>query len=178
MNRTGRLIGIVLFCVVVVMLLSSALRAESPKELMGKKTGVYEVVITDDYSVFTPEKLKEFDAVCLNNPTGMKFDPKETPERCKALLDFVKSGEGIVGVHAATDNFKQWPEGEEMMGGKFTGHPWGGGDTVAIKIDQPNHPLMAAFAGKGFKVKEEIYRTEPPLYSRSKQLVLMSLDMG
>jgi len=229
MNRTRRLIGIVLFCAAVVMLLSSALRAESPKELrqlsaqeiekiaaalpskavveakprkmlvfwrcegffhgsipvvnkalemMGKKTGVYEVVITDDYSVFTPEKLKEFDAVCLNNTTGMKFDPKETPERCKALLDFVKSGKGIVGVHAATDNFKQWPEGEEMMGGKFTGHPWGGGDTVAIKIDQPNHPLMAPFKGKGFKVKEEIYRTEPPLYSRSKQLVLMSLDMS
>jgi len=147
-------------------------------EMMGKKTGLYDVVITDDYSVFTPEKLKEFDAVCLNNTTGMKFDPKETPERCKALLDFVKSGKGIVGVHAATDNFKQWPEGEEMMGGKFTGHPWGGGDTVAIKINQPNHPLMAPFKGKGFKVKEEIYRTEPPLYSRSKQLVLMSLDMS
>ena len=229
MNRTRRLIGIVLFCAAGVMLLSSALRAESPKELrqlsaqeiekiaaalpskpvveakprkmlvfwrceeffhnsipvvnkalemIGKKTGVYEVVITDDYSVFTPEKLKEFDAVCLNNTTRLKFDPKETPDRCKALLDFVKSGKGIVGVHAATDNFNRWPEGEEMMGGKFTGHPWGGGDTVAIKIDQPNHPLMAPFKGKGFKVKEEIYRTEPPVYSRSKQLVLMSLDMS
>jgi type 1 glutamine amidotransferase len=151
-------------------------------EMMGKKTGVYDVVITDDYSVFTAEKLKEFDAICLNNTTGNmttdKFDPKKTPELCKALLDFVKSGKGIVGVHAATDNFKKWPAGEEMMGGKFTGHPWGSGETVAIKIDQPNHPLMAAFKGKGFKVKEEIYRTEPPLYSRSKQLVLMSLDMS
>jgi len=229
MSQMGRLIGVALACAACVLVLTSSLQAESPKELrqlgaqeiekiaaalpskavvqakprkmlvfwrcegffhgsipvvnkalemIGKKTGVYDVVITDDYSVFTPEKLKEFDAVCLNNTTGMKFDPKETPERCKALLDFVKSGKGIVGVHAATDNFKQWPEGEEMMGGKFTGHPWGGGDTVAIKIDQPNHPLMAPFKGKGFKVKEEIYRTEPPLYSRSKQLVLMSLDMS
>ena len=147
-------------------------------EIMGKKTGAFEVVTTDDYSVFTPEKLAPFDAVCLNNTTGLKFDPKENPDRCRALLEFVKNGKAIVGVHAATDNFNQWPEGQEMMGGKFTGHPWGGGDTVAIKIDQPDHPLVAAFEGKTFKVKEEIYRTDPPLYSRDKQLVLMSLDMS
>lgn len=147
-------------------------------EEMGRKTGLYDVVVTDDYSYFAPEKLKQFDAICLNNTTGLKFDPKKTPERCKALLDFVNSGKGIVGVHAATDNFKQWPDGEEMMGGKFTGHPWGGGGTWAIKIDEPKHPLTAPFKGKAFKIKDEIYRTEPPLYSRSKQLVLMSLDMS
>ena len=147
-------------------------------EMMGEKIGVYDVVITDDYSVFTPEKLKQFDAVCLNNTTGLKFDPKETPERCKALMDFVKSGKGIVGVHAATDNFNQWPEGQEMMGGKFTGHPWGGGGTWAIKIDEPDHPLMKAFRGEGFKINDEIYRTDPPLYSRDKQRVLMSLDVS
>jgi type 1 glutamine amidotransferase len=146
--------------------------------LMGEKTGAYEVVITDDYSVFTPEKLRQFDAVCLNNTTGLKFDPKETPERCKALMDFVKDGKGIVGVHAATDNFNQWPEGQEMMGGKFTGHPWTAGGTWAFKIDEPEHPLMRAFRGRGFKISDEIYRTDPPLYSRDKQLVLMSLDMS
>ena len=147
-------------------------------ELMGKKTGAYDVVVTDDYSVFTAEKLKEFDAVCLNNTTTLKFNPQETPERCKALMDFVKGGKGIVGVHAATDNFNQWPEGREMMGGKFTGHPWTAGGTWAIKIDDPEHPLMKAFEGRGFKIKDEIYRTDPPLYSRFKQRVLMSLDLS
>jgi type 1 glutamine amidotransferase len=151
-------------------------------EIMGKKTGAFEVALcTDDYAVFTPEKLKEFDAVCLNNTTTLNFDPNKTPERCKALMDFVKGGKGIIGVHAATDSFYQnpaWPEGMEMMGGRFTAHPWGAGSTVAIKIDEPSHPLTAAFKGKGFKVKDEIYRTEPPAYSRSKQLVLMSLDMS
>ncbi|MGD8501681.1 MAG: ThuA domain-containing protein [Phycisphaerales bacterium] len=147
-------------------------------ELMGKKTGAYEVVITDDYSVFTKRNLRQFDAVCLNNTTGLNFDPQKTPDRCEALMDFVRSGKGIVGVHAATDNFKKWPAGEEMMGGKFTGLPWTSGGTWAIKIDEPDHPLMAAFKGKGFKIKDEIYRTDPPLYSRDKQLVLMSLDMS
>jgi type 1 glutamine amidotransferase len=147
-------------------------------KLMGEKTGAYEVVITDDYSVFTAQKLRQFDAVCLNNTTGLKFDPKETPERCEALMDFVRSGKGIVGVHAATDNFNQWKEAREMMGGKFTGHPWGGGGTWAIKIDEPDHPLMRAFKGEGFKINDEIYRTDPPLYSRDKQRVLMSLDVS
>lgn len=148
-------------------------------EIMGQKTGLFDVVCTDDYAVFTPERLAEFDAICLNNTTTLRFDPAKTPERCQALMNFVKGGKGIVGVHAATDNFYSWPEAQEMMGGKFTGHPWTSGDTVAIKIDDPEHPLMQAFQGlRGFRIREEIYRTEPPLYSRGKQRVLMSLDLS
>jgi type 1 glutamine amidotransferase len=156
-------------------------------KIMGKKTGAFEVTVcTDDYSVFTPEKLAQFDAVCLNNTTHLKFDPQTTPDRCKALMDFVKGGKSIIGVHAATDNFYEWPdknihawpEGMEMMGGRFSGHPWTAGGTWAVKIDEPDHPLTAVFKGKGFKVNDEIYRTEPPLYSRARQLVLMSLDMS
>jgi type 1 glutamine amidotransferase len=153
--------------------------ANKALEIMGEKTGAFQVtVVTDDYAVFNAETLKQFDAICLNNTTSLKFDPKTTPERCQALMDFVKSGKGIIGIHAAADNFYQWPEAQEMMGNKFTGHPWGAGSTVAIKLDVPDHPLLVPFQGKGFKVKDEIYRTAPPLYSREKQLVLMSLDMS
>jgi type 1 glutamine amidotransferase len=154
-------------------------------KLMGEKTGAYEVTVcTDDYSIFTAEKLRQFDVICFNNTTHLKFHPEETPERCKALMDFIKGGKGIVGVHAATDNFYNWPkgkawsEGSEMWGGKFTGHPWTSGGTWAFKIDDPDHPLMAAFEGKNFKLSDEIYRTDAPLYSRSKQRVLMSLDLS
>ena len=145
---------------------------------MGKTTGAYETVVTNDMSIFKPENLRQFDAICFNNTTGLKFNPKKTPELCKSLMDFVKGGKGIAGIHAATDNFNEWPEAQEMMGGKFTGHPWGGGGTWAIKIDEPDHPLTAAFKGKGFKINDEIYRTDPPLYLRDKQFVLMSLDMS
>jgi type 1 glutamine amidotransferase len=38
---------------------------------------------------------------------------------------------------------------------------------------------MAPFKGhKGFRIVTEIYATTPPIYSRDKQLVLMSLDMS
>jgi type 1 glutamine amidotransferase len=151
--------------------------ANEALKIMGQKTGAFEVTaVTDDYSVFTPETLAQFDVVCLNNTTSLKFDPEKTPERCKALMDFIQNGKGIVGIHAAADNFYQWPAGQEMMGNKFTGHPWGAGGTWAFKIDEPDHPLMVPFQGKGFKLSDEIYRTAGPLYSRDKQLVLMSLD--
>ncbi|MBN1509570.1 MAG: ThuA domain-containing protein [Sedimentisphaerales bacterium] len=151
--------------------------ANEALKIMGAKTGAFQVTaVTDDYSVFTADTLNQFDVVCLNNTTSLKFDPEKTPERCKALMDFIKDGKGIVGIHAAADNFYQWPEGQEMMGNKFTGHPWGAGGTWAFKIDEPDHPLMVPFKGQGFKLSDEIYRTDPPLYSRDKQLVLMSLD--
>lgn len=152
--------------------------ANKALQIMGQKTGAFEPVLSDDYSVFTPEKLKAFDAICFNNTTRLNFNPQKTPQRCKALMDFIKQGRGIVGIHAATDNFYEWPQAMEMMGGKFTGHPWRAKGTWKIMIDEPGHPLMAAFKGKGFKINDEIYRTDPPLYSRHKQLVLMSLDMS
>ena len=153
--------------------------ANEALKLMGEKTGAFQVTaVTDDYSVFNAETLKQFDVICLNNTTHLKFDPKLTPERCQALMDFVKSGKGLVGIHAACDNFYEWPEGAEMMGSRFTAHPWTSNMTVAIKIDEPDHPLTAPFKGQGFKVKDEIYRTAPGIYSRTKELVLMSLDFG
>ena len=151
--------------------------ANKALKIMGEKTGAFEVTtVTDDYSVFTKESLQNYDVVCLNNTTHLKFDPEKTPERCDALMDFVKSGKGLVGIHAAADNFYQWPEAQEMIGNKFTGHPWGSGGTWAIKLDKPDHPLTAPFDGEGFKIQDELYRTELPLYSRDHQLVVMSVD--
>lgn len=151
-------------------------------EIMGQKTGAFSVTLAHDVTALSAENLKDFDAICFNNTVTLPLSPDRTPELCQSLMDFVKGGKGVIGIHAATDTFYTryvWPEGQEMWGGKFSGHPWMAGRTQwAIKIDEPNHPLMVPFGGKGFKLADEIYRTEPPLYSRSKQLVLMSLDMS
>ncbi|MGB2822489.1 MAG: ThuA domain-containing protein [Phycisphaerae bacterium] len=39
-------------------------------EIMGAKTGAFEAVVSDDLSNFEADKLKEFDGIILNNPTG------------------------------------------------------------------------------------------------------------
>ena len=141
-------------------------------EIMGQKTGAYEVVVSDDMSMFQPANLKQFDAICLNNTTRLKFDD---PQLQKSLIDFVRGGKGIVGIHGSTDNFYEWRRGQGMMGGLFDGHPWRSKGTWAVKIDDPEHPLTAAFKGEDFKIKEEIYRIKG--FSRSRGRVLLSLDM-
>jgi hypothetical protein len=142
-------------------------------EIMGKRTGAFEAVVSEDMKSFDPESLRQFDAVLFNNTTRLSF---EDPRHRQALMDFVKGGKGVIGVHAATDNFYNWREAAEMMGGLFDGHPWGGGGTWAVKIDDPKHPLNEAFGGKGFLIKDEIYQIAGP-YGRDTHRVLLSLDM-
>ncbi|MDR0532558.1 MAG: ThuA domain-containing protein [Verrucomicrobiales bacterium] len=140
---------------------------------MGEKTGAYSVVQSGDMEMFSPDKLKEFDAVFFNNTTGLKFNE----EQRKALLDFVRGGKAMIGIHSATDNFPNWDEGQACIGGKFDGHPWGAGDTVAVKIDDPANVLNKPFGGQGFWIKDEIYQMDKH-YKRDDRRVLMSLDMS
>jgi type 1 glutamine amidotransferase len=139
-------------------------------QAIGEKTGAFTVVASDDPAVFKPESLAGFDAVCFNNTTSELFDD---PALKQSLLDFVRGGKGIIGVHAATDCFYEWPEFGELMGGYFDGHPWN--ETVTLKVDEPAHPVVAMFGGQPFEVADEIYQMRAP-YSRDKLRVLLSLD--
>ena len=44
--------------------------------MMGKKTGAYEAVVSDDLANLTPDKIKQFDAIVLSNTTGELFTVK------------------------------------------------------------------------------------------------------
>lgn len=143
-------------------------------DIMSEKTGAFKVVHSTDMGVFTQESLSKFDVICFNNTTKLVPDAAQQ----QAITAFISDGKGIVGIHAATDNFDDWPQGAMMMGGIFKGHPWTAEGTWAVKIDDPDHPLMQSFKGEGFKINDEIYRTLPPEYNRQNQRVLMSLDMS
>ena len=138
-------------------------------KLMGEKTGAWETTITDDVEIFTADKLKAFDAVCINNCTGTLF--KEEDKKA-ALLDFVRGGKGIIGIHAATDCFYDWKEYGEMMGGYFDGHPF---RDISVKLDDPKNPINQMFEGEGFKISDEIYTFKEP-YSREALHLLLSID--
>lgn len=143
-------------------------------EVMGRKTGAFEVVHSTDMSVFSAEGLKPFDAICLNSSSQLEF----SAEARKAILDFVGSGKGIVGIHGATVNFGDWPEGAALLGGIFDGHPWVAEGTWAVKIDDPGHPLTAPFEGRGFRISDELYRTRFAYPPRENLRVLVSIDMS
>jgi len=143
-------------------------------EIMGQKTGAFTADFSEDMAVFTAQNLAPYDAVALNNTTRLKF---EDPEARKALLDFVRNGKGLIGFHAAADNFYEWPQGAEMIGGQFDGHPWRGGGTWAVKNDEPDHPLNRGFEGKGFSISDELYQYKGA-YSRDTLRVLLSVDLS
>ncbi|MEN8716475.1 MAG: ThuA domain-containing protein [Verrucomicrobiales bacterium] len=144
-------------------------------QAIDKKTDAFSADLADDYSVFTKENLARYDAIIFNNTTHLK--PNE--EQRAAILDFIESGKGIAGFHAAADNFGEWEKGIELIGGIFNGHPWNAGGTWAFKLEDPDHALNAAFEGKGIWHKDEIYWYRPESFNgRDRLRVLLSLDMS
>lgn len=160
-------------------------------EILGKKSGAYEPVVSDDLAMLLPENIRQFDAIVLNNTSGPWITPtdedlaRETFKKHgadkkaieevlrKSFLEFVKNGGGIVGIHFASGANRHWPEFKELIGATFTGHPWN--EDVGIRVEEPDHPLVAAFGGKDFRLADEIYEYGPP-YDRSALRVLLSLD--
>jgi hypothetical protein len=144
------------------------LAAESIKHL-GEKTKAWTSVISEDPQVFKPQSLAAFDAVCFDQCTGDPFTEKDLQA---SLIEFVKSGRGFIGIHAATDCFYGWKEYGEMIGGYFDGHPF---SRISVKLDDPRSPINLPFEGKGFEITDEIYTFRDP-YSRDKLRILLSLD--
>jgi type 1 glutamine amidotransferase len=158
---------------------------------LGKKSGAYEPVLSADLAMFLPEKIKQFDAIVLNNTAGQWVNPSNADMKRpefrkhgsdedaveqvlrKSLLDYVSDGGGIVGYHFVTGGNRHWPEFLELIGARFTGHPWN--EEVGINVEEPDHPLVAAFGGRDFRIADEIYQFGDP-FSRDRVRVLLALD--
>jgi len=164
-------------------------QAEFAMKLLGEKTGAFEPVVSDNVLMYLPENLKRFDAIIMNNSNGPWIRPTEadmprltrhgsdidTVEKVlrQSLLDYVADGGGIVAYHHAVGGNNNWPEFTELLGAAYWGHPWN--EEVGIKLDDPDHPLLETFAGRNFRLSEEIFQFRDP-YSRDKLRVLLSLD--
>src|SRR5258707_1897339 len=111
----------------------------------------FEVTTSEDVSVFTAENLRRYGAV-------MFFTTGELPmndAQKQALLDFVRSGGGFLGVHSATDTFYWWPEYGKLIGGYFDQHPWH--QAVRVDVADRSDPLVA-FLGASMAISHEIYQ--------------------
>jgi type 1 glutamine amidotransferase len=144
---------------------------------MGKATGAFEVTATEDDSIFEPNKLKDFDAVIMLNTTGEIFKSVEAGREDrlkKSLVDFVEGGKGLIGMHSATDTYKNWKEYNDMMGGAFDGHPWH--EKIRVKNMDPGHPVLKPFDGKDFEVTDEIYQYRQDTASPKERRMLLSIS--
>jgi type 1 glutamine amidotransferase len=165
--------------------------------LLGKNTGAFESVESEDLANFEAQKLKQFDAVIFANTTGDvfcrpadkdQFDALSKDERLKQvknsarlaknLDDYVRAGGGFMAIHSATDTLKNHREYTDMIGGVFWQHPWGPKETVTIKVEDPGHALtQGVFEKGGFEFNDEIYEFREP-YDRQRLHVLLSLDLA
>jgi type 1 glutamine amidotransferase len=164
-------------------------------EYTGDKTGAWMTTITYDAAAITPENLKQYDAIFLDDTTGFFLDdPSDqatTDLRRKALLDFVKGGKGLAGIHAASDSYHAskpgptpdspqvltgtWPEFNELIGGFFKFH-WTYPTLIPVKIDDPKSPLNVMFPPRGYNIVDETYTFAQDSFSRKRVHVLTSIN--
>jgi hypothetical protein len=117
----------------------------------------------------TAEALKNYDAVVFANTTGKLPLPDK-----EAFIDWIKSGKGFVGMHAAADTFDQqnrWEPYVEMLGAEFQTHH------AQVEVEARNQD--SAFPacrelGATWKVYDEIYLMHD--YDPTKVHELLTLD--
>ena len=129
-------------------------------EELGKKTGAWSTTITYNPADINEQNLKQYDALFLASTTGAFLDdPTDaaaTDARRKALLDFVRGGKGLAGIHAASDSYHQNAPAGAQGGGPAAGGGgrqagrggFGGRGGVAA-------PVVAQFMAQGDKNSDQ-----------------------
>lgn len=82
-----------------------------------------------------------------------------TEQQQQKLLELVRSGVGVVGIHASYYSFLEWDEYHEFYGTRFIKH----GDSKAVLVVRTvdgRHPVTKGLA-ESFEVVSELYESEP-----------------
>ena len=169
------------------------------------KTGGFDVTTLEGYkqesakldlSFLTPEYLAQFDGLMLMTNGNLPL----TDAQKRAIVDYVRNGKALVGVHCASLTLYDYPEFGEVLGGYYrrsiipttiVGQKMG-----VLKVEDPSHPATKMLGGS-WPVAEEFYQfgtavwdasrpTEqisqvgrlhiPMAFSRDRVHVLLSLD--
>ena len=148
-------------------------------KLMGEKTGAFQAYFTTDTLAFQADILNQFDAICFNNTAGVLFEDKQLRRN---LLEYVYSGKGFIGIHAAGATFVQYPVYDQfpefgiMMGGyENGGHPWRNQEWIHIKVEEPSHPINQVLPYDNFDISDEVFQFSEP-YTRDNLRILLKID--
>jgi len=169
------------------------------------KTGGFDVTTKEGYkedsakvdlSFLTPDYLAQFDGLMLMTNGNLPL----TDTQKRAIVDYVRNGNALIGVHCASLTLYDYPEFGEVLGGYYrrsiiptarVGQKLG-----VLKVEDRSHPATRAL-GASWPVAEEFYQfgtaiwdanrpTEqisqvgrlhiPMAFSRDRVHVLLSLD--
>jgi type 1 glutamine amidotransferase len=147
---------------------------------LGRRTGAYEAVFSNDPEMLRPEKLRGFDAICFANTNGVLFEDAALRQ---SLLDFIAKGKGLIGIHDAIATFvqypkyDQWPAFGQLLGGTENGgHPWNG-ELMTLKVEDRRNHLTAMFPEGEFRITDQAFQLQEPEF-RSRLRVLLSIDLA
>lgn len=101
--------------------------------------------VAEDFDVFTADRIKNYDLAVVYNTGGQL-----TIQQKRGLVEWVASGKGFAGVHAAADSFGKSPEYRAMVGGYFRAHPFT--REYIVSLTDNKHPACQHL--KGFTVKD------------------------
>ncbi|MGW1225883.1 ThuA domain-containing protein [Streptomyces sp. NPDC002530] len=135
------------------------------KEL-GKDSNIT-VDATEEAGQFTTANLARYDAVVFMSTTGDVLNADQQ----KAFENYIATGGGYMGVHAAADTEYDWSFYGGLVGAYFSGHP--AIQPVTVRVEDHKHPATAHL-GDSWQRTDELYnyRTNP----RDKVKVLATLD--
>ena len=143
-------------------------------KILGSKSKQFEVIASKDIHQFEKASLAEYDAIVLNN-TCSKPDHRhlfwdqlraESTEDSAAVMtkaqklesnviEFVNKGGGLLIIHGGITTFNNSAKFSALVGASFDYHP--PQQQVQVKLENPGHPLVAAFPKEGFSHVDEPY---------------------
>lgn len=108
----------------------------------------FEVTIADDSSALLEPGLDGFDLIVFLNTTGDILDGEEQA----AMEQFIRSGNGFVGIHSATDTEYHWAWYGGLVGAYFADHP--AVQPAVIHSTGSDHPAGAGLPASFERVDE------------------------
>lgn len=144
-----------------------------------------------DLGFLTPEYLARFDGLMMMTNGNLPV----SDEQKRAIVDFVRSGKGFVGVHNAALTFYDYPPFGRMLGGYFL-RPVAQDRLFVLRVEDREHPATRML-GSSWPLVDEFYvygREEwdpsspdenvdelfgnpiPVAFSRDRVHVLLSID--
>lgn len=143
-------------------------------EILGDKSGAFDVTTSTDVAMMEKDKLKEFDAVVFNNTNAKgdyrnlfvdKFSEdasmdsaavwKKANELENNIIQYVKKGGGVLVVHGGNTMLNNSMEFSRLIGGSFDYHTKQ--QAFQVRIEDPSHPLTKSLPAEGYNHVDEPY---------------------